>query len=176
MVEEKWGKRDMTVNFQTIKRWLSRLLLGFVLVTVGFAAGRRTASQSSSTGSEDSGIGDSQSTQSDQVVVYAAHMTFRCPECNQIEWLARELVDAEFAAEIEAGRLEFRTVDYMKNIEFARHYNISSSTIVVVRFEESEEQGFKRLDEVWTKVKNREAFFEYVRTAIRDSLEQGGEA
>ena len=104
------------------------------------------------------------------VVVYAAHMTFRCPECTQIEWLARELVEKEFKAQIDAGLLEFRTIDYMRDTAFAKRYDIASSTVVVIRNERGEERGFERLDEVWTKVNDREVYFAYVREAIAKAL------
>ncbi len=150
------------------RRTISKnLLLGFVLVTIGFAMGRRTAPVPVAPESErllSAMAGES------QVVVYAAHMTFRCPECTQIEWLARELVEHEFAEELADGRLDFRTIDYMRDTAFASTYNISSSTIVVVRLEDGEEQAYQRLDEVWTKLGNRDDYFAYVRAAIRASL------
>ncbi|MFO7871443.1 MAG: nitrophenyl compound nitroreductase subunit ArsF family protein [Kiritimatiellia bacterium] len=152
-------------NTERIKLWTSRFLLGFILVTIGFAAGRRTAPAPPPANTVQ------REEAADKVIVYAAHMTFRCPECTQIEWLARELIDAEFAAEQADGRLEFRTVDYMRDTAFARKYNISSSTIVVVRVEDGEEQDFQRLDEVWTKTRDREEYFAYVRSAIRKSLD-----
>ena len=166
----------MSVTAETMKRWVSRLLLGFVLITIGFAAGRRTAPHPSMGDSDEASMPDTRKTQSEQVVVYAAHMTFRCEECRQIEWLARGLVENEFAEELEAGQLDFRTVDYMKNADFAKRYNVSSSTVVVVRYEDGEEQAFKRLDEVWTKVHKPDEFKEYVRGAIRDSLGKGSQA
>ena len=161
----------MSVTAETIKTWLSRLLLGFVLVTLGFAAGRRTAPQPYPGDSGKTAMRNIQETKLEQVVVYTAHMTFRCEECRQIEWLARELVENDFASELEAGQLDFRTVDYMKNTDFAKRYNVSSSTVVVVRYEDGEEQEFKRLDEVWTKVHKPDEFKQYVRTAIQNSLE-----
>jgi len=155
------------MNVETARIWTARLLLGFVLITIGFAAGRRTAPMPApATNETDAPVAET----GQQVIVYAAHMTFRCPECTQIEWFARELVESEFADELADGRLEFRTIDYMRDLAFARKYNISSSTVVVIRMDDGKEQGFQRLDEVWTKVKDREAFFDYVRTAIRDSL------
>ena len=154
---------------ETLRVWANRLLLGFVLVTLGFALGRRTAPLAAADADLAAG-GNAQTTTLDTVVVYAAHMTFRCPECTQIEWLARELVENEFAEELADGRLDFRTVDYMRDFAFARKYNIASSTLVVVRVEDGDEQSFQRLDEVWTKTRDRNEFFEYVRAAIRDSL------
>lgn len=161
----------MSVTAETMKLWVSRLLLGFVLITIGFVAGRRTAPRPSTGESGEEAMRDIQETKVEQVVVYAAHMTFRCEECRQIEWLARDLVENEFAAELEDERLDFRTVDYMKNTDFAKRYNVSSSTVVVVRYEDGEEQEFKRLDEVWTKVHKPDEFKEYVRNAIQDALD-----
>lgn len=175
MVEQERGKRRVSVAAETTQRWISRLLMGFVLVTVGFAAGRRTAPNPSESEGVNGDENGPRSATANQVVVYAAHMTFRCPECNQIEWLARDLVEREFAEELADERLDFRTVDYMKNTDFAKKYDISSSTVVVVRMEDGEEQGFTRLDKVWTKVKDRSEFFDYVRSAIRDSLGKGNE-
>ncbi len=158
------------MKIEALRVWTARLLLGFVLVTIGFAVVRRTAPLPPS---------DFDAEQPDrperthQVAVYAAHMTFRCPECNQIEWYARELIESEFAAELAEGRLVFRSVDYMRDKDFARRYNIASSTLVVARLEDGKETGFQRLDEVWTKVRNREDYFAYVRDAIRRALDGG---
>ncbi len=173
MAEKDRGKRLM-IDSERVKIWMSRLLLGFVLVTIGFAAGRRTAPMPSpvAVATAHAPQGDEAA---DKVIVYAAHMTFRCQECTQIEWLARELIENEFVAERADGRLEFRTVDYMRDTAFARKYNISSSTIVVVRVVDGEERDFQRLDEVWTKTRDRNEYFDYVRGAIRKSLDKLGE-
>lgn len=152
---------------ETYRIWTSRLLMGFVLITIGFAAGRRTAPMPAA------GAGDPAppvATEGSRVMVYAAHMTFRCPECTQIEWLARELIEKEFADELANGSLKFQTVDYMRDTAFAKKYNIASSTIVVVPVVDGEEQDYQRLDEVWTKTQDREAYFDYVRTAVEEAL------
>jgi hypothetical protein len=154
------------------KMWVSRILLAFVFVTIGFALGRQTAPQpvppayGGVPGSFKAGGSG------DKVIVYSVHMTFRCWECNQIEWLTKELLEKEFAEELASGKIEYRSVDYMQDNDFARRYNIPSSTVVVVRFEGGREAGFDRLDEVWTKSRNREDFLAYVRGAIRSQLQQ----
>ncbi len=162
------------MNNEKIRAWTARLLIGFVLITIGFAAGRRTAPLPPT---DPAGRGAvitqsaEQSEQRERVMVYAAHMTFRCPDCTQIEWLARELVENEFADELADGSLEFRTVDYLRDTDFADKYNISSSTIVVVPTKDEAEQGFRRLDDVWLKVRDREAYFTYLRSAIEEALD-----
>ena len=155
-----------------LKTWTSRILLAFVFVTVGFALGRQTARQSPSAGGEQAEVRTRLAGDGDKVVVYSVHMTFRCWECNQIEFLTKELLDKEFARHQASGLIEYRSVDYMKDTDFARRYNIASSTVVLVRIENGQEAGFERLDEVWTKARNREEFLSYVRGAIRSQLEQ----
>lgn len=149
------------------KVWIGRALLGFVFVTIGFSMGRQTApAPLPGEGGGEAPAAAGETGAADKVVVYAAHMTFRCPECNQIEWFTRELLDTEFAEDLAAGRIEFHAVDYMKNPAFARRYNISSSVIVVVRVVDGEEKDFNRLDDVWTKTRNMGDFMDYVRQAI----------
>ena len=155
-----------------LKTWISRILLAFVFVTIGFALGRQTAPQSPSPVGEETARSMQPAQGDDKVVVYSVHMTFRCWECNQIEWLTKELLDSNFAQELTSGRIEYRSVDYMKDTDFARRYNISSSTVVVVRFDDGQEAGFQRLDEVWTKSRNRDEFMAYVKGAIRSQLQQ----
>lgn len=163
------------MNKETLRICTARILIGFVVFTLGFSVGRKSAplpepvAVMPKAAMSDGGY----------VRIYAAHMTFRCAECTQIEWLTRELLEQEFAQELEDGKIVLQTVDYMRDAAYARRYNISSSTVVVARMNGEEELDFQRLDEVWTKVHNREEFFTYVRTAIRnglDAIEQGWEA
>ncbi len=156
----------------TLTKWTSRILLAFVFVTIGFALGRQTAPPSLSPAGEQTKATTEASADGDKVIVYSAHMTFRCWECNQIEFLTKELLEKEFADQLEAGVIEYRSVDYMKDADFARRYNIASSTVVLARFEDGQEAGFERLDEVWTKSRSREEFLAYVRSAIRSQLSQ----
>lgn len=152
----------------TRRTWTRRILLAFVLVTIGFALGRQTAPQPGSPAADPGRLEGARGSR--QVVVYSAHMTFRCWECNQIETLTRQLLDEEFAAEQASGLIAFRSVDYMQDAEFARRYNIAASTVVVARFADGNELGFERLDEVWTKPRDREGFLSYVRSAIQSHL------
>jgi len=64
----------------------------------------------------------------------------------------------------------------MRDMAFARRYNIASSTLIVSCLENGKEQDFQRLDEVWTKVRNRDEYFEYVRAAIRRALDRKDDA
>jgi hypothetical protein len=153
----------------TRRTWTRRILLAFVLVTIGFALGRQTAPQGGSPAADPELREVARGSR--QVVVYSAHMTFRCWECNQIEILTRQLLDEEFAAEQASGLIAFRSVDYMQDAEFARRYDIAASTVVVARFAGGRELGHQRLDEVWTKSRDPQEFLRYVKGAIESQLE-----
>ncbi|HEO71332.1 MAG TPA: hypothetical protein ENN80_08715 [Candidatus Hydrogenedentes bacterium] len=159
----------MMTNLQT---WTRRILLAFVFVTIGFALGRQTAPQSPPPAGGQGDIAMHSTGNGDKVIVYAVHMTFRCWECNQIEFLTKELLGKEFADQLASGAIDYQSVDYMKDTDFARRYNIASSTIVLARFEDGQEVGFDRLDEVWTKARNQDEFLAYVRGAILAQLGQ----
>ena len=147
-----------------IRTWTARALLAFVFVTIGFAVGRETAPQAPAAANPRRQAGG------EKVVVYSAHTTFRCWDCNQIEAMTKELLDSEFAEAKASGRLEHRSVDYMKDAAFAERYDIATSTVVVAVFEGGEAVEFERLDEVWTKIRDREAFMAYVMRAVESGL------
>ena len=156
----------------TIKRWFRRILLGFVLITVGFSLGRQTAPPPEAipnalpqTSEIEVQAGE------DRLMVYAAHATQRCYSCSLIEQYAKELLDDEFGDLLETGRIDVQSIDYSKNTPFARQYDIASSTLILVRIEAGREHAFVRLDDVWTHLNNRDAFMDYVRNAIYAQLD-----
>lgn len=151
---------------ESARIWTARILLGFVVFTVGFSVGRKSAPLPGS----HTNAPPISTANAGHVIVYAVHMTFRCDECTQIENMTRELLHQEFSKEMEAGTLIFQTVDYMRDTDFARRYNIPASTVVVSRMQEGTEAEYQRLDDVWLKVGNKDEFFSYVRAAIQQNL------
>lgn len=153
------------------KKIIGRLLLAFVLVSIGYAIGRevekgRAAARAAPARSE-AGAGQ------DKVVVYYLHATFRCVTCNTVESLAEELVRTEFAEAVKAGRLEWRVADFQENGELADRYKVAGNMIVVARFRDGKEVESRRLDRVMELVNNRGEFLSYVRKAVRELLEDG---
>jgi len=156
----------------TIKRWLRRILLGFVLITVGFSLGRQTTPLPEALPNAFPQTHEIEAqADEDRLTVYAAHATQRCFSCTLIEQYARELLDLEFGELQNAGRIDLQAIDYAKNTPFARQYNIASSTLILVRQEDGQEREFVRLDDVWTHLNNRDAFMNYVRNAIYAQLD-----
>ena len=110
----------------------------------------------------------------DKVVVYYMHMTFRCADCNLVETLTDELVRTRFADDLRQGRVEFKSVDYMKNKEMARRYDIGGNSVVVAEIRQGKETRHVKLGEVMSRKGDRDGFFDYVGSAIRSCM-PGGE-
>jgi hypothetical protein len=141
-------------------------LLAFVLVSVGFALGKEMTlrRQAPAAGAPPSGAAG------DRVIVYYVHTTFRCVTCNEIERLAKALVETEFAGELRAGRIEWKAVNFQQDEALAKRYEVASSCVVVVKMRGGKEAGYQRLDEVWTHYQDPPSFNAYVGGAIRRYL------
>lgn len=107
-----------------------------------------------------------------QVVVYYFHGTVRCKTCLAIEGLTRE-AEAEFAAELAAGRLDLQVVnlDDPKHEHFVEDYQLSTRCVVLSRRVKDKEREFRRLDWVWDRVHEPEIFLRDMKSEIRALLE-----
>jgi hypothetical protein len=148
------------------KKIIGRLLLAFVLVSVGFALGRQVE-KGRSAASAGPAAGDG----ADKTVVYYMHASFRCATCNTVESMGAELVRTEFADAVRAGRLEWKPVNYQENDDLAKRYKVGGNMIVVARFRGGKEVDSRRLDRVMELADRRDEFVPYVRNGIQAVLE-----
>lgn len=161
---------------ETMVRIVRNALLAFVLITIGFAIGRESERRSARTGTQTAlaplaAAGASAVTEhADRVVVYYAHTTFRCITCNSIEEMAHGVLTSQFADELASGAAQWQSVNFQDDEAFAKRYEIVSSCVVVVGMKGDGEIGFRRLDEVWTLVKDPPAFEKYIADAVREFL------
>ncbi len=154
-----------------MKTIAKNLLLAFVLISIGFALGkdvtlrRRAATE---------GAGSAPVMErGDKVVVTYLHTTFRCVTCNEIERLAKTLVETEFAAELSAGRIAWREVNFQLDEALAKRYGVIASCVVVAKIEDGRETAFQRLDDTWTLYQKPTEFNAYVGKVIKQYLKKG---
>jgi hypothetical protein len=148
------------------KRIIGKLLMAFVLVSIGFALGREVE-KGRSAASVGPAVGDGE----DKTVVYYMHASFRCVTCNLVESMGSKLVRTEFADAVRVGRLEWKPVNYQENDDLAKRYNVGGNMIVVARFRAGKEIEHRRLDRVMELANKRDEFMPYVRRAIQEVLE-----
>lgn len=152
---------------------IRQLLLGFVLLSIGFALGRQSARRAVPTGGEPAPTATTKAAEDNKVVVYYLHGAVRCVTCNKIEALAKETLQAQFADELKSGRLEWKTADFQEDEDLAQRYDIVSSTLVLVRRQGGKDVQFEKLDDVWRLVNNKPDFAAYVQGKVRSCLEAG---
>lgn len=142
---------------------ITKLLIAFVLISIGFILGKNSRVDSSST---EIGSGT-------YIEVYYLHTTFRCVTCNTIESMTKELLDKKYSSQIDDGRIKWSSVDFQENEKLAEKFKVVSSCVVVANIKDGVVTDYKRLDDVWTKMKNKHEFDTYVSSAIDSYLPHG---
>ncbi|MDX9781025.1 MAG: nitrophenyl compound nitroreductase subunit ArsF family protein [bacterium] len=148
----------MNIDLKKILSLCRALLLAFALISIGYMLGKNSVREQSAS-LEIAG-------NADHVTVYYLHSTFRCETCNRIEAMTKELLEREYAALIANGHMRWAEIDFMKNTQLAKRFEIAASTVVVADIREGEVLRYQRLDKVWTLTGDRKAFESYLRTAI----------
>ncbi len=146
-----------------LKTITTKLLITFVLISIGFALGKYyTGRDNSSTASAAKPVGS----QATVVRVYYMHTTFRCSTCNKIERMTKDLLKTHYADAMANGRIEFESVDFQNNAKLTEQFDIISSCVVVTLVVDGKIIKHQRLDEVWTLLATPDKFNAYISKAI----------
>lgn len=107
-----------------------------------------------------------------KVVAYYFHGDFRCPTCYRLEQYSKEAIDTHFKDALSSGKLEFKTVsvDEKANRHFVGDYQLYTKSLVLSLVKEGKEIKSKNLTKIWEYVGNKQKFFEYVTSEVRDFL------
>lgn len=102
------------------------------------------------------------------------HGTFRCETCNSIEDQAKRAITEDFAAQIQAGGLEFASLNMDKepHTHYGDDFQLTSASLVLTDGR-GPKGRWKVLDRTWELVKDPVAFREYVGTETRVFLAAG---
>lgn len=108
----------------------------------------------------------------DRVVVVYFHRTQRCPTCQKMGGYTQEAVHAAFAEELKSGKVELHDVDFQNpaNESLAKGYKIEGPTLLVLQVRGNKVASYKKLDEIWMRVRDKQAFFDYVESNVRELL------
>jgi hypothetical protein len=108
----------------------------------------------------------------DGVIAYYFHGNVRCKTCNTIEAYAKETVETRFSDEVQAGRLEWRVLNFEKpeNSRLREEFELVASSVVLASFRDGKRTDFKTLDEVWALWDDKPAFTDYVRKELEALL------
>ena len=141
------------------------VLLLFVAASVGYLVVQETRGKTAT---------DMPSPEANKVVAYYFHGNVRCTTCRTIEAYAEEAIRTGFAAALENGHLEWRTVniDDPANDHFILDFQLTTRSVVLERIVDGKHQDWKNLNRVWDLVRGDKAIFvEYVQNETRVFLE-----
>ncbi|EKD51528.1 MAG: Redox-active disulfide protein 2 [uncultured bacterium] len=108
------------------------------------------------------------------VAAYYFHGTRRCPTCRKIEALTNEAIQTGLATDIKDGRLVWNVlnIDEDANNHFIQDFQLTSSSVILVRYDGGESKKWKNLDKVWRLVRSdKNQFVSYVQSEIKSYLE-----
>jgi len=105
---------------------------------------------------------------SDRVLVMYFHRTQRCPTCLKMGSYSEEAVKGGFAPQIKQGLVAFHYIDFQdkKNAALTKAYRISGPTLIVAKVVGNKVTGIRNLEDIWSKVADEPAFFQYVQENV----------
>jgi hypothetical protein len=144
----------------------SRFIL--VLVILFFVCDGSIAKQSSSSARD----GSTAKKIETKVIAYYFHGNYRCYTCTKIESYSREAIEAYFADDLKTGQLEFRpvNVDEPANRHFIQDYQLHTRSLVLTLYRNNQQQKWKNLKDVWQLVRDKDRFYQYVKSETEQFL------
>ena len=109
-----------------------------------------------------------------RIIVYYFYGKPRCISCKKIEAYTQEAVNGNFSEELKNNSLELKMVDLDKaeNKHFYKDYKLYTKAVVLSKIKEGKEIKSKNLDKIWTKLKNKEKFKQYIIEEINKFMEK----
>lgn len=164
-----------------LRKLISRLLIGFVLLSFGLVAFRsvqaarnwRAPSPARAAAPElTAPAAIRTSEQGSKVIAYYFHVTVRCTTCRAIESYSKEVIHSRFARELAAGQLEWRLVNVQlpENRHFIQDYQLFTKSLVLVRTQNGQQKEYKVLNDTWELVGDKPAMQSYVEKEVRGFL------
>ncbi len=150
---------------ERLKKIITNGLLAFALISIGFALGKHSVKPDVRVNNLPNGNGR-------HVAVYYLHSTFRCVTCNTIEKMTRELLDNSYSKQLSDGEIQWIEGDFQENETLAKQFEVVASCVVVAEMKDGTVLDYKRLDDVWTKMNDPDAFNRYISEAIDGYLKK----
>lgn len=106
------------------------------------------------------------------VEVLYFHGKVRCQTCNDIEASAAKVVRGSFAKELKSRQVVYRVIDFsqLKNKALARKYQVSWSSLVLVRHHAGKEKVVNLTNYAFSHIADKQAFQKELVRQIRGLL------
>lgn len=151
------------------KKIITIILIAFVAVSIFYLVTKEAKNTTSKTVVEDTNPASlKKDLKADTYVLYYFHGDKRCPTCIKIEILTDKIVKANFADELESGKLEWKVVNVGKkeNAHYVDDFKFEFQSLIIVGYKDGKRVNWENLSKIWELVYNEEAFKEYVISEI----------
>ncbi|MEW6411147.1 MAG: nitrophenyl compound nitroreductase subunit ArsF family protein [Candidatus Zixiibacteriota bacterium] len=111
-----------------------------------------------------------------KLIVYYVHGTRRCATCKKLEAYTQEAIESGFVKELEAGTIEWQTVntDEEGNSHFIQDYQLYTKSVILSEVQDGKELRWKNLDKIWELVRgDKEAYIKYIQDEVKAFLGEG---
>ncbi|MBN2724285.1 MAG: hypothetical protein JXR95_09465 [Deltaproteobacteria bacterium] len=139
-----------------MKKIISAILILFILSTSAVIIYRKLAASNGKLELEDK-----------DRIVYYFHGTKRCYTCNLIENQTVKALNDGFKKEMTDGTIKFRSInlDKPENEHFVKDFQLKGRVIVMAYLKNSK-PVYKRIDDVFTRVRQGDKFLEYIKAQV----------
>jgi hypothetical protein len=97
------------------------------------------------------------------------HRTQRCVSCNNAEQYTRDTLNKYYANELQYGQISIQSIDYQQDKAMAEKYNVKVQGLKIVTTRGGQ-TNVKDVPEIWTYVKDRDAFMGFLKSVIDKEL------
>ena len=155
--------------FKGLIRWI---LLAFVALTILLVIFRIAGSSSSF---EDHGMFTRlELSRPNSTALVLFHYQKRCDQCLAMEKYAREVLSDEFPGMIQRKQIQFRQVimDLSENRSLIERFGLVTSSLVIIGFEEMEEDSIRVLDRSWALYNDEVEFKKMLSEELHQMIQE----
>ena len=111
--------------------------------------------------------------ESEKVIVYYFHGTYRCPSCTKIERMAYKAIKGSFPKALKEDRLLWKpvNVDKPENKHFIKEYSLFTKSLIITEIKGEKQTKWKNLDKVWRLIRDQEKFSAYVTHEVKNYMD-----
>lgn len=102
-------------------------------------------------------------------IMYYFHPTARCESCINIENFTKEIIETKYNTSPVIKFLALN-IDDSQNQHFRKDYDLKFSSIIISKQIDEKEEKYKNLDSIWTYSNDKEGFFRYMNSEIKEFI------
>lgn len=106
---------------------------------------------------------------SENIQLLFFHRSSRCTTCVNAEQFARDTLNTYYPVEMKSGVLSIRSIDYQKEPDVAKKYNVNMNDLKLVITKNGQET-VKDVPEIWAYVNDRNAYMNYLKGVLDKEL------